>query len=128
MVAYVISISVISLIIATYTLIFTWLGTPVAPILKIFQIPNAVEIAPAVLVTKAELAMPVIIISGQNVAPMAVFFICVLSAVQIIFFTESANAMLESDIPLGFWDLILIFFVRTIIAIPLVALAAQLIF
>lgn len=49
----------------------------------------------------------------------------VLSTSQIIFFTESANAMLESDIPVGFGDLVKIFFIRTIILIPMVALMAK---
>lgn len=59
---------------------------------------------------------------------MSVFFVCTLSLVQIVFFTESANAMLEADIPLSLVDLILIFIIRTIIAIPLVALATHIIF
>jgi len=127
-VAYVISISVIALVLATYTPLFTWLGIPIVPILKLFAIPNAVEIAPAVLVSIAEIALPVIIISGLDVATMSIFFICTLSTVQIIFFTESANAMLESDIPIGFWDLIIIFLIRTLLAMPLIALATHIIF
>ena len=34
--------------------------------------------------------------------------------------------MLESDIPLSFWDMVKVFFLRTIILIPLVALLAHL--
>jgi nucleoside recognition membrane protein YjiH len=36
--------------------------------------------------------------------------------------------MLEADIPLSLMDLIIIFFVRTIVAIPLVAVATHIIF
>lgn len=127
-VAYVLSIAVISLLIATYTPLFVWLGKPIAPFLSMLGLPNAAEIAPAILVGIAEIALPVIIIAGQNVAEMSIFFIVVLSTVQIIFFTESANAMLESDMPLNFLELISIFLIRTVIAVPLVAIATFIIF
>lgn len=127
-VAYVVSISVIALVIATYTPFFNWLGVPIAPILSLFGLPNAEQIAPAVLITISEIALPVIIISGKNIAAMSIFFIVVLSANQLIFFTESANAMLEADIPLGFWDLIAVFLIRTFVAIPIVAFVTHMIF
>ncbi len=90
--------------------------------------PNAAEIAPSTLVGISELALPVMLIAGKNIAVQSVFFITVLSTVQIIFFTESANAMLETSIPLSVLDLVIIFLERTIIAIPLVALASHLLF
>ena len=80
------------------------------------------------MVAITEIALPIIIASGAKVSTMSLFFVCTLSSVQIIFFTESANAMLEADIPLKVWELVAIFFIRTIIAIPLVAIAAHIIF
>lgn len=127
-VTYVLSIAVISLLIAEYTPLFTWLGIPMIPILNLFQLPDAAIIAPATLIGIAEIALPVLVIAGQGVAPISVFFIIVLSTVQIIFFTESANAMLESDIPVTLVELVGIFFIRTAIAIPLVAAIAHLLF
>lgn len=127
-VAYVVSIAIIALLLAEHTPIFTWLGAPIVPILKLLQMPNAAEIAPATLVGISEIALPVIMISGKGVAVESVFFIVVLSSVQIIFFTESANAMLESAIPVTVLDLIICFFVRTIIAIPLLAIVCHLLF
>jgi len=71
------------------------------------------------------LSIPATLIKGKAVAAASAFFVVVLSTSQIIFFTESANAMLESDIPVGFGDLVKIFFIRTIILIPMVALMAK---
>lgn len=127
-VAYVVSIATIALLIATYTPVFDWLGKLVYPYINLMPLPDADKIAPTVLVTISELALPAILIAKANAAPAAVFFVCVLSTVQIIFFTESANAMLESDVPLTVWDLIIIFLVRTVIAIPLVAVATHFVF
>lgn len=127
-VCYILSIATAALIISTYTPVFQWIGIPIAPILQIFGIPNAVEIAPSVLVGISELALPTLLIADKAVAPAASFFIVVLSTLQIIFFTESANAIMESSIPLKAWRLIVIFLIRTVIAIPLVAIAMHLIF
>ena len=124
--AYVISIATIALVVAMYTPVFQWIGIPIAPLLQLLQIPDAAAIAPSVLVGITEIAMPVLLIAGQNVAPAATFFIVVLSTVQVIFFTESANAIMESDIPLGAGQLVVTFLLRTAIAIPLCALAMHL--
>lgn len=127
-VAYILSIATISLIIGTYTPVFDYLGVVIEPLISLFNLPDADKIAPTVLISIAEVALPAIMISGGEVAPISVFFVCTLSTVQIIFFTESANAMLESDIPLSVIDLVVIFLIRTVLAIPLVAAAAHLIF
>lgn len=127
-VAFILSIATLALLLATYTPVFDYLGVVVEPLIHLMQLPDAEAIAPTVLVSIAEIALPVIIISGAEVSPMAIFFVCTLSTVQIIFFTESANAMLESSIPLSVMDLVVIFLIRTLLAIPLVALATHLIF
>lgn len=127
-VAYVIAIATLSLIVATYTPIFDYLGAVFQYPLGMLQLSNAAQIAPTILISIAEVALPVILISSTDAAPMSVFFVCTLSTVQIIFFTESANAMLESDIPLTILDLVVIFLLRTLFAIPLVAIATHLIF
>ena len=127
-VGYVVSIATIALILATYTPVFDWLGVPVAPLLELMGLPDAQAIASTVLVSITEIALPIIIASGAKASAMSLFFVCTLSTVQVIFFTESANAMLEADIPLKVWELVAIFFIRTLLAIPLVALAAHIIF
>lgn len=127
-VAYVIAIATLSLILATYTPAFEYLGAVFQYPLDMLQLPNAAQIAPTILISIAEVALPVILISSTDAAPMSIFFVCTLSTVQIIFFTESANAILESEIPLSIVDLVVIFLIRTVIAIPLVAIATHLIF
>ena len=120
--AYVTSVATVALILGTYTPVFDWLGTPFVPLLSLLNIPNAAEIAPACIVGITEIAMPVMVIADQGVSAAASFFVVVLSTVQVIFFTESANAIMESDIPLNFWQLIAIFLIRTILAIPMLAI------
>ncbi|CAO1669060.1 YjiH family protein [Salinicola sp. NYA28a] len=108
-VAFILAIATLALLLATYTPVFDYLGVIFEPLLHLMQLPDAAQIAPTVLVSIAEIALPAIIISGADVSPMAIFFVCTLSTIQIIFFTESANAMLESSIPLTVIDLLIIF-------------------
>ncbi|MGO2148791.1 YjiH family protein [Halomonas sp.] len=126
--AYVLSIATLALVIATYTNFFSYVGFVFEPILNAFSIPSADKVSPAVLISITEVALPSIIVSSEDIPTISAFFICVLSIVQIIFFTESANAMLEAEIPLSFLDLVIIFLIRTILAIPLVAIAAHIVF
>lgn len=124
-VSYVVALSIISLYIANYTPIVQWIGKPVTPILEMLGLPEASTIAPSTLVGIFGLAIPNVLIKGLGVAQVSAFFVVVLSTSQVIFFTESANAMLESDMPLTFLDLVLIFFIRTAFLIPLTAILAK---
>ena len=127
-VSFVQALTVISMLISTYTPAFDLIGKPMVPYLKLMGLENAEAIAPATLVGIAEIALPVMTIAGQTIAPASVFFVIVLSTVQIIFFTESANAMLQSDAGLSVGQLVMIFIIRTVIAVPIVALFAKLLY
>ena len=127
-VSFVMSIATISLFLCWYSPIFKWIGMPMIPYLQLCQMPDAAVIATATLVGCAEIALPVMTIAGQQISEMAIFFVIVLSTVQIIFFTESANAMMKADMGLKFGQLIVIFLIRTVIAIPIVSLFAHIIY
>lgn len=124
--AFIVSLSVICLLLTTYTPIADWIAIPMAPILNLLGLADAQTIAASSIVGIFALSLPATLIKGKAVAAASAFFVVVLSTSQIIFFTESANAMLESDIPVGFWDLVKIFFLRTVFLIPLVALLTKL--
>lgn len=126
--AFIMSLSTICLLVAHYTNVTQWLAIPMAPILSFFGLADAETIAASSIIGILALSLPATLIKGKAVATASAFFIVVLSTCQIIFFTESANAMLESDIPLNFWDLVAIFFLRTLFLIPLVALLAKLLY
>lgn len=127
-VSYVISLSIICLVLANYTPVITWLGIPIRPILELLRIPDAQTIAPSAIAAFVAMSLPSTLISGAGVSVMAGFYIVVLSTCQVIFFTESANAMLDSAIPVNFGDLVVIFLERTVLLIPLVAIVTHLVF
>ena len=126
--SYIMSLSVIFLALAKYTPVIGWLGIPVKPVLALLSVPDVDIIAPSVLSGFFALSLPSTLLKGSAVCAEAGFFIVLLSTSQIIFFTESANAMLEADIPVDFKDLLVIFLERTLFLIPLCALCCKIIF
>lgn len=126
--AYVVSLSVICLAIANYTPIVEFIGKPLAPLLNLLGVPEAAAVAPGVLLGFFALSLPATLAGAAGVSSMAAFFVVIVSTSQIIFFTESANAMLDSDIPLSFLDLLAEFLIRTAVLIPLAAIAMHIVF
>ena len=110
------------------TPLFIYLGMPFEPYIALLQIPNANEIAPGMNLGLAEVALPAPHISGMTIPVKSAFFVVVVSGLQIIMFSNSAVSIMESDIPLGAGKLIVIFLVRTVVAMPLVAVAAHMLF
>lgn len=127
-VGYVLSIGAMALLLTEYTPLFDYLGKPMAPILNFFGLEYAAAIAPATLIGIAEISLPAILVAGQGIAESSVFFIVVLSSVQVINFSESAMAMLGVDVPLNAGELVVMFIIRTLIAIPMIALMTSFLF
>lgn len=124
------AIGVSAMILAEYTPLFTYLGYIFQPLLVLFRVPDAAAIAPSMPVGIAEMFLPVLVMNGQNVAicTEARIFVCLVSMVQIIFFSETATVMLATKSPIKFWEIVVCFLERTIIAIPLAAFAIHLLF
>lgn len=126
--AYIMSLSIIFLALANYTPVVGWLGAPVAPILRLLGLADVELIAPSILSGFLALSLPATLLKGTAVCAASGFFVVLVSTAQVIFFTESANAMLQSEIPVDFKDLLIIFLERTIILMPLAALIVHIIF
>lgn len=126
-IAYMIPIVIVTLTLVHHTPLFTWLGRPIAPILSLLGLPDAAQVAPAVLLGFIEVSLPAISVSS-GVAAQSVFFVILLSIMQIIFMTEAGNAMLGAKFSLKFPQLVLNFLARTVIAVPLIAGISHLLF
>lgn len=119
---------VIALMIATYTPFFDWISYPMGLYLQLFGVQDAFAVAPATLVGFTDMFIPALLIAGTEVAVKTKFIIGVLSLVQIIYLTEVGTVVIKSEVPLNFWKLFVIFLERTLIAIPLIVLFANLIY
>ncbi len=124
------AIGVSAMILAEYTPLFQWIGLVFQPLLQILQVPDAAAIAPSIPVGIAEMFLPVLLISEKaaTLSESARCFLCIVSMVQIIFFSETGTVMLATKLPVKLHELIICFIERTLIAIPLAALAMHLFF
>jgi len=117
----------IALILAEETSTFVFLGAPFVPILELLQIPYAADAAQTMVVGFADMFLPAII--GQDIpSEMTRFVIAAVSVTQLIYMSEVGGLLLGSRIPVSFLDLVLIFILRTLITLPIIAGIAHIIF
>jgi len=116
----------IATIIATYTPVFDWLSLPFGYYLQILGVPEAFEAAPSTIIGFVEMFLPAVL-AANIVSIKTKFVIGVLSLVQIIYMTEVGTLIVTSDIPVDFKGLFIIFIEKTVLSIPIIVLAANLI-
>ncbi|MBQ7839868.1 MAG: YjiH family protein [Lachnospiraceae bacterium] len=115
-----------ALMIVTYTPVFNWISYPMGMFLNLLGVEEAFAVAPATLAGFTDMFIPALLITGVE-SVKTKFIIGVLSLVQIIYLTEVGTIAIKSEVPLNFWKLLVIFLERTIIAIPLIVLFANLV-
>lgn len=118
----------VALMLAEYTGVFTFLGKPFEPILSVLGIPEAAAAAQTMVVGFADMFLPVILANGSITSPITLFTIATISVVQLIYMSEVGGLILGTKIPINILDLIIIFLLRTLIALPIVAGVAHLLF
>lgn len=118
----------ISLALAEFTPVFTWISYPIILVLELLKIPNAAEAAPAVLVGFTDMFIPSVMVSGEGFAEITKFIIGALSISQLVYMTETGAVILKSEIPLKLKDLIILFLIRTTISLLVITPIAHMLF
>lgn len=117
----------VALILAEYTPVFTILGAPFVPYLNLLGIPEAAEAGQLMVVGFADMFLPAILGAGLE-SELTRFVVATMSVTQLIYMSEVGGLLLGSKIPVNILDLIVIFLLRTIIALPIVAGIGHLLF
>lgn len=123
----VMAMGTIALIIAEYTPLFAYLGYPFIPLLKLLQVPEAAAASQAIVVGFADMFIPSILASSIE-SDMTRFIIAALSVTQLIYMSEVGALLLGSKIPVNIAELFIIFILRTLVTLPVIAGIAHLIF
>lgn len=121
----VMSIGTIATIIANYTPILEVIGKPFVPLLELLQIPEASHASQTILIGFADMFLPSILIEGVK-SDITRFVIGALSISQLIYLSEVGGVILGSKIPVSIGKLFMIFLIRTLITLPIIALLAHL--
>jgi nucleoside recognition membrane protein YjiH len=117
----ILTVGLAAVLVAEYTPTFDYLARPLIPVVDALGLPNPDLVAPAMIIGITEMFIPALLVVEAE--PMARFFIAVLSISQLIFFSAVGPMMMDmfSDIPIRFRDLVLLFAMRTVILVPLIA-------
>lgn len=117
----VMAIGTVSLAIAEFTPIFTWLSWPFVPLLEALQLPEAARAAPAMLVGFADMFLPAVLGKGIE-SELTRFVVACMSLTQLIYMSEVGVLIIKARLPLNLLELFAIFIIRTLITLPIIAL------
>ena len=120
----------IALILEAQTPIFDILAWPFRWMLELFRVQGAAEYAATTVVGFVDMFIPAILLSIPdaygNLAPTETRFILgALSIVQIIYMAETGILILKSKMPLHIGHLLILFVMRTVLALPLIVLMTR---
>ncbi|MGD6834746.1 YjiH family protein [Sutcliffiella halmapala] len=117
----------IALILAENTPLFTWLGVPFIPLLELLQIPEAKAASETMMVGFADMFLPSVL--GADIqSELTRFVVATVSVTQLIYLSEVGGVLLGSKVPVSFKDLFIIFILRTLITLPVIAIMAHIFF
>jgi len=118
------ALGTIGLLVAA-TPVFDWISAPMGWFLDLLRVDGGSQYAAATLIGFADMFLPAIIL-GTEASLEARFIIGALSIVQIIYMAETGILILKSEMPLGFGKLLALFFIRTLIGLPIIVLLTRL--
>ncbi|MDP5291079.1 YjiH family protein [Oceanimonas sp. CHS3-5] len=117
----------LALVVAETTPLFSWLGMPFVPLLELLHIPEAVAASQTMVVGFADMFIPAILATSIE-SDMTRFVIAALSVTQLIYMSEVGALLLGSKIPVNIIELFVIFLMRTLVTLPVIALVAHWVF
>ncbi|SFC06607.1 nucleoside recognition GATE domain-containing membrane protein YjiH [Halobiforma haloterrestris] len=117
----ILSIGLAAVVLAEHTPVFDVISRPLVLVIELLGIPDAEVVAPATIIGITEMFIPALLVVEADA--MARFFIAVLSISQLIFFSATAPMMMDmfSDVPIRFRDLVVLFVMRTVILVLIIA-------
>ncbi|MGB0892762.1 MAG: YjiH family protein [Parashewanella sp.] len=123
----VMAVGTVALILADKTPVFDYLGMPFIPLLELLHIPEATAASKTIMVGFADMFLPAILAASIE-SELTRFVIAALSVSQLIYMSEVGALLLGSKIPLNIFELLMIFVLRTLVTLPIIAGVAHLIY
>ncbi len=121
------TIEAIVLVVYYHTPILQWISTPMVYVLQLLQLPEADAAAAGTLVGFFDQFIPAIVSTNVD-SPITRFVLAGLSVTQLLYMAENGLLILRSTIPISFAQLATVFLIRTAIVLPILAVAAHLIY
>jgi nucleoside recognition membrane protein YjiH len=122
----ILTVGVLAILIADHTPLFEWLSAPVEPLIALFGIPDSGVVAQSTVIGISEMFLPALV--AVDTALKAKFFVAALSLTQIFFFSATIPLLLSLELPVKLWHCLVLFVLRTLISIPILAAVTHLLF
>ncbi len=123
----VITIGIIGLSLSEFTPIIEIISRPFVPFISMLGIPDAALATQAILVGGIDLFLPSILIANSAYEATR-FFVLMVSLVQVLYITETMLPIIFFGIPAKFKDIVVLWAIRTLVAIPIVAVLAHILY
>ena len=121
----ILSVGLIGLLVAEHTNFFQYLGYVFYPVTLLSGLENPLQASASIASGLAEMFLPALTSADQPLHTK--FVIAIVSISSILFFSASIPCILATDIPIKIFDLVVIWFLRTALSIPLASLLAHLV-
>ena len=121
----ILSVGLIGLIVAEHTDFFHYLGLLFYPVTLISGLESPLQASASIASGLAEMFLPALTSTDQSLHTR--FVIAIVSISSILFFSASIPCVLATDIPIKILDLVVIWFFRAALSIPLASLLAHLV-
>lgn len=124
----ILSIGLLGLVLAEYTLFFDIVGYIFLPVTYLLQAPEPLLTAKAAAVSISEVFLPALLVADVGADVATRFIVAVVSVSAVLFFSAMIPCILATDIPIRIRDLVIIWFERVIISLIIVIPLANLLF
>jgi nucleoside recognition membrane protein YjiH len=112
------------LMLAEYTPLLTWLAVPFVPLIDLLAIPEPSAAGAAMVSGFLDMFLPALLAANLD-SEITRFVVGVISVTQLIYMSEIGILLIKCEIPLRFHHLVILFVLRTVIALPIIAAFAH---
>lgn len=120
----ILAIGFTGLILSKYTPLFDWIGVVLKPFLWMTGFEDMTAHSGAIASGLAEMFLPAILLTE---AELPIRYIAAVTSISsILFFSGSIPCILATKIPLKIWQIVVIWFIRTVLTILLASIAFRL--
>lgn len=117
----ILAIGFTGLILSKYTPLFDWIGVVLKPALLITGLEGASEHSGAIASGLAEMFLPAILL---NEADLSIRYIAAVTSIgSVLFLSGSVPCILATKIPVKFWQILVIWFIRTVLCLIFASIA-----
>ena len=121
------ALATMAAIVAFHSVIGAWITAPIGWVLGLLEVEQSTRVGIGFIFGFIDQFIPAVI-AGDLQGDAIRFILAGLSLCQLIYMSETGLVMLRVGLPINAWQLFVLFLIRTIIVVPVLVLAASLLY